>query len=133
MLRTSCNRVPEGASFFAEICAGRAGGEILLLKATGESWKKSHQSRPMVEACEHAKIEPAISFHGLRHTWASLAAMADVPLLVVARNLDHSDTRMVEEHYGHLAPNYVADAIRKGAPKFGFKPDPKLAVLSGRT
>jgi hypothetical protein len=48
---------------------------------------------------------------------------------VVAKNLGHSDTRMVEKHYGHLAPSYVVDAIRKGAPRFGFKPDSKIAAL----
>ena len=44
-----------------------------------------------------------------------------MPLMVVARNMGHTDTRMVEKHYGHLAPDYVADAIRAGAPKFGIK------------
>jgi hypothetical protein len=60
--------------------------------------------------------------------------MAGVPLMVVAKNLGHVDTKMVEKHYGHLAPSYVADAIRAGAPKFGFKPDRKIAtlVLKGR-
>ena len=43
--------------------------------------------------------------------------------MVVAKNLGHTDTRMVEKHYGHLAPGYVADAIRAGAPKFGIKPE----------
>ena len=33
-----------------------------------------------------------------------------VPLMVVAKNLGHTDARMVEKHYGHLAPRYVADA-----------------------
>jgi hypothetical protein len=28
---------------------------------------------------------------------------------VVAKNLGHADTRMVEKHYGHLAPSYIAD------------------------
>ena len=28
--------------------------------------------------------------------------------MVVARNLGHADTRMVEKHYGHLTPSYVA-------------------------
>ena len=45
--------------------------------------------------------------------------MNGVPLMIVARNLGHSDTRMVEKHYGHLAQSYVADAIRAGAPRFG--------------
>jgi integrase len=64
----------------------------------------------------------------LRHTWASLSVMSGVPLLVVAKNLGHADTRMVERHYGHLAPSYIADAIRAG--KFGFTPDPKIATLA---
>ena len=58
--------------------------------------------------------------------------MNGVPLLVVARNLGHTDTRMVEKHYGHLAPSYIADAIREGAPRFGFKPDRKVATLAAR-
>jgi hypothetical protein len=53
-----------------------------------------------------------------------------MPLMVVARNLGHVDTRMVEKHYGHLAPSYIADAVRAGAPKFGFKPDKKIVSLS---
>ena len=62
-----------------------------------------------------------MGFHGLRHSWASLAVMASMPLMVVARQLGHADTRMVEKHYGHLAPDFVNQAIRTGAPKFGFK------------
>jgi integrase len=45
--------------------------------------------------------------------------MNGAPLMVVAKNLGHSDTRIVETHYGHLAPSYVAEAIKKHAPKFG--------------
>ena len=74
----------------------------------------------MNEACRRAGITPPIDFHALRHTYASLSVMAGAPLHVVGRNLGHADTRMVERHYGHLAPSYVADAIRKAAPRFGF-------------
>jgi integrase len=119
----------EGQAFFKDVCKGRSGNEMIFKKENGEPWRKSHQKRPMDEAVDRAKIKPAISFHGLRHTWASLAVMAGVPLLVVAKNLGHSDTRMVEKHYGHLAPSYIADAIREGAPRFGFKADKKIAAL----
>ena len=51
---------------------------------------RSHQLRPMNEACRRGKIEPPINFHTLRHTWASLATMNGVPLLIVAKNLGHS-------------------------------------------
>jgi integrase len=108
----------EGASFFAQVCAGRAGSQLMFRHADGESWKESNQSRPMQDAIARARIAPPISFHCLRHTWASLAVMSGVPLMVVARNLGHADTRMVEKHYGHLAQSYVFDAIRAGAPRF---------------
>jgi integrase len=120
----------EGVLFFRELTAGRAGGEIMLRKASGEGWRTSHQLRPMAQACQDAKVNPRVSFHAFRHTWASHAVMNGVPLLVVAKNLGHADTRMVERHYGHLAPSYIADVIRAGAPKFGFNPDPKIATLA---
>ena len=94
----------------------------------GSAWGKGHQLRPMKLASERAKIKPAVNFHALRHTWASLSAMNGVPLLVVAKNLGHADTTMVEKHYGHLAPSYIADAIKAGAPKFGFKPSNVTAI-----
>jgi hypothetical protein len=48
--------------------------------------------------------------------------MNGTPLLLVAKKLGHVDIRMLEKPYGHLAPSYVAEAIRAGAPKFGFTP-----------
>lgn len=71
---------------------------------------------PRVRRSCGPKIYPAASFHTLRHTYASLMAMDSVPLMVVARNLGHADTRMVEKHYGHLATSYVREAIRAAKP-----------------
>jgi integrase len=105
----------EGREFFTLLGAGRAGTAPLL----GKEWKPSHQAPLIREACRRASIEPPLNFHALRHTWASLSVMSGMPLMVVARNLGHSDTRMVERHYGHLAPSYVADEVRKHAPRFG--------------
>ncbi len=120
---------PEGADFFRQHCTGRSGNEIMFRHDDGTRWNKSEQSRPMKEACERAKITPRVSFHILRHTWASLAVMAGVPLLVVAKNLGHADTRMVEKHYGHLAPSYIVDAIHAGAPRFGTVTPSKILPL----
>jgi hypothetical protein len=55
-----------------------------------------------------------------------LTVMAGAPLMVVAENLGHADTRMVQRHYGHMSKSYVADAIRAAAPRFGFEPNPKV-------
>ena len=55
---------------------------------------------------QSARIEPAIGFHILRHTWASLQVMAGCRWWWPPgpRALRH---RMVEKHYGHLAQSYV--------------------------
>jgi integrase len=122
----------EGVALFKSLVAGKPGDAVLLMKASGEAWGKSHQDEPIEKACEHANIQPKASFHILRHTWASHAVMNGVPLMVVAKNLGHSDTRMVEKHYGHLAPSYVVDAIKKGAPTFGIEPEPDVMSLDER-
>src|SRR5215471_8679798 len=111
----------EGAAFFRHQTAGRSGHGLMFRHGDGGAWQKSEQARPMAEACMNGKIKPAISFHILRHTWASHAVMNGTPLLVVAKNLGHADTRMVEKHYGHLAPSFIADAIRAGAPRYRVK------------
>lgn len=118
----------EGAAFFAELCAGHAADELMLRRRDGGPWKKSNQSEFTAAACARAKITP-IGFHQLRHTWASLAVMSGMPLMVVAKNLGHVDTRQVEHHYSHLAPSYIVDAVRAHAPKFGFKPAANVRVL----
>ena len=120
---------PEGADFFRQHCAGRARGALMFCRDNGAPWRTSEQSRPMAAACIRARITPAVSFHALRHTWASLATMAGVPLLVVARNLGHVDTRMVEKHYGHLTQSFITEAIHASAPRFGGNVNKRVVPL----
>jgi integrase len=121
----------EGVSFFGTLVAGRSARDRLLPKADGGKWLKSHQTRPMKDACKNAKIDPAASFHVLRHTYASLMIMNGAPLMVVARNLGHADTRMVERHYGHLAQSFISDAIRAAAPRFGIGAEGNVVSMVG--
>jgi integrase len=109
----------EAAAFLASIAAGRAQSEPLFTRADGGRWGKSHQRRPLLEACKAARIEPAIGFHILRHTWASLRIMRGLPLMVAAQVLGHADTRMVEKHYGHLAQSFIREAVRTTALHLG--------------
>jgi integrase len=90
----------EGRVFFASLCARRAGDELVLRRSDGSAWGSSNQTVPIALACARGNITPPANFHALRHTWASLAVMNGTPLHVVSKNLGHSDTRMVEKHYG---------------------------------
>lgn len=122
----------EGGRFFERITAGRRRTDPMFPHPSGGRWGKSQQLRPMEAAVAAARIDTPASFHTLRHTYASHAVMAGVPLLVVAQNLGHSDTRMVEKHYGHLAKSWVQEKIRAGMPSWGDPGDDgKVARLGG--
>jgi hypothetical protein len=59
--------------------------------------------------------------------------MKGVPLAVIAAQLGHSDTRMVEKHYGHLAPSYVAETVRAAFGSLGIvEPSNVLVPPSSR-
>jgi integrase len=107
----------EAPELFDRLVAGRARGDVVFTRADGKAWKRAEQLRPMRDACKRASIVPAVGFHVLRHTHASILAMRAVPMAVIARQLGHADTRMTERHYAHLAPNYVADTIRASFPR----------------
>ena len=119
----------DGQRYVEGVTAGRDPEDLMLKKANGKPWARSHQARPLREACKRAKIKPSANFHALRHTYASHALMGGVPLQVIAENLGHSDTRMVEKHYGHLAPSYRAERIRAGTPTLGVVEQTKVASL----
>ena len=46
--------------------------------------------------------------------------MKGVPLAVIAEQLGHSDTRMTEKHYAHLAPSYVGNTVRAAFVTLGL-------------
>jgi integrase len=110
----------EGQSLFADLTAGHTGREPIFIRDDGKAWGPSHQQRPLDAASARAKIEPAATFHILRHTYASALAMRGVPMGVIAAQLGHSDTRMTEKHYAHLSPNYVAETVRAALPALGI-------------
>ena len=127
----------EGQAFFQEMAAGRPAGDLLFLRdqverrnrqEVGFAWGHSDQARFMTKACEASGLDP-LGFHELRHSYASMLVNAGCPLVYVAAQLGHSDTRMVEKHYGHLAPNALAESVRALMPKLGFGTAPKVAPL----
>lgn len=116
----------DGATLFENLTAGKPENGTLFFRADGTAWYRMAFVRAMRDACTRAKITPPATFHTLRHTYASHLVQAGVPLLFVASALGHSDTRMVEKHYGHLAPSHIADTIRANLRSFGAVVTSKL-------
>jgi hypothetical protein len=69
------------------------------------------------EILKAAKVR-SIKFHGMRHTSATLALKAGVPIHVVQQRLGHSRVEMTLSIYPHVLPSMQADA----APKLGAAP-----------
>ena len=64
-----------------------------------------------------------------RPSWYT-AHLRGVPLAVIAAQLGHADTRMVEKHYGHLAPSYIADTVRQAFGSLGIVESTNVAPIA---
>ena len=89
------------------LIAGRSPGNVLLRRDDGRAWKRAEQLRPMREVCARAGIIPAVGFHVLRHTHASILGMQAVPMVAIARQYGHSDTRMTEIRTAGIAHRVI--------------------------
>ncbi len=67
-------------------------------------------SRAFEGACRRSGLED-VTFHTLRHTFASRLAQAGVPLNTVRELLGHGDMT-VTMRYAHLAPNNLREAVQ---------------------
>jgi integrase len=73
-----------------------------------------------------------ISFHTLRHTFASWAVMAGIPLYVVGKCLGHKTSAMTER-YSHLAPDSQRAAFETVAAFQTEKPAKPKTKLKGKS
>jgi integrase len=118
----------EGCAFFEQLVAGRPLTDRMFLHPNGSAWGKSHQIRPMKLASAAAEIDPPISFHILRHTYASLYLMSHGDLAGLSKQLGHADTRMTIRHYGHLADRWRREEAERHAPSLGIDPSAVISV-----
>lgn len=133
---------PGGKAFFTALTAGRPGDEPMFLREGFDGrkwkehrvlrpWKQSEQQRPMLAACKAAGL-PEMGFHQLRHSYASALVANGMHLLQVSKLTGHSDTRMLERHYAHLAPSDIAMALQEKAPPLKIEV-PSIAPLKIKT
>lgn len=123
----------EGQEIFAGLVAGKAGRDLIFIRDDGEPWGPSHQQRPLDAASKRAKIEPAASFHVLRHSYASALAQKGVPMSVIGAQLGHSPgSPITARHYAHLSPNYIADTVRAALSPLGIAGKSNVKVMKPR-
>jgi integrase len=119
-----------GAAFFKALTAGRAATDFIFLRADGKQWARYQQIRPMRAALKRAQItRKDVSFHTLRHTFASHLAMARVSMAVIAQALGHTNSQITEKHYAHLAPNHVTAEVCAHLPAFGVDANSNIVEL----
>lgn len=96
--------------------------DYLVLNADGEPWHPNALSMDLAHFVEQRQLPP-ITFHGLRHTFASMANSARVPMYQISRAMGHSSPNITQRIYTHLFDQThgevlaaVADTIsRQGA------------------
>jgi integrase len=76
-----------------------------------------------------ADARQLVTFHTLRHTYASWLVMNGTPLYTVQRLLGHQTLAMTER-YSHLAPDHMREAV-KGLEEAMASPPAKVVPFSG--
>ncbi|MCH7665851.1 MAG: site-specific integrase [Acidobacteria bacterium] len=122
----------EGDALFNRVTAGRKSAELIFRRSDGGPWLKNHQTRRIRAACDIAGIDPPVGFHQLRHTYSSLYLQSGGSLIGLSKQLGHTDTRMVDKHYGHLAENWRAAEAQRFAPSFGLSSSQKVSRLASK-
>lgn len=121
---------PEGLDFFRTLTTSKNGSNRIFVKQDSNPWGENHHTRLMKEACYHASITPAIGFHELRHTYASLLAQAGADLLTISKLLGHADTRITSRHYAHLCDKTLANTVNRLLPNFGHEKERKIQNIA---
>ena len=79
---------------------------------SGQPIHPQQVSRLFRQAIEPAAV-PKIRLHDLRHTAATLARQAGVPIEVISQWLGHSSTAMTFNIYSHVLPEMQDDALAR--------------------
>jgi integrase len=94
--------VPRGAVVFCTITAGNL----------GRPFGAAHWRETIKRLGVKAGIEKRVHSHGLRHTHAVELMREGVPLLVISRQLGHSNLAITQRYLDHLEPGEVVAAIQ---------------------
>jgi integrase len=106
---------------------GRAMTDLLLLKASGEPWKKSDHAEPFKRVAGIAGLDAAVSIYALRHSSIVRQLLAGVPARLVAAAHDTSIAMLEKTYSAHIDDH--GDAMLRAALLDVSKPAPALTVV----
>jgi hypothetical protein len=107
--------IPAGlAARLRAVAENRSDSASLLVKPSGQPWKKSDHSRLFARAAKKADLNPnEVTIYALRHSGIVRQLLAGVPVRVVAVNHDTS-IAMIERTYSRYIGDH-ADALARVA------------------
>lgn len=104
--------MPIGAELLAILLTYRqANGFVVRSVNSKGKWIYRFECDALFARVVKAAGVPKIRFHDMRHTYVSLALKSDISMFKVSQWLGHSDIRITQETYAHLAP-YDSDVDR---------------------
>ena len=75
--------------------------DYLVLDRAGKPWHPNTMTAALTGFVSERNLPP-ITFHGLRHTFASMANSARVPMYQISRAMGHSSPNITQRIYTHL-------------------------------
>jgi integrase len=118
----------DGISFFRELVVDKSPDALVLTRADGLPWRKNLHQRELARANAAARIAPPLTFHHLRHAYASHLLEAGARIEYVSELLGHASIAVTRKHYAHISRQSLKDAAAK-LPSFGYTPEVKIRVL----
>lgn len=91
---------------------GKATRDPLLIKPSGEPWRRSDHTRLFARAASRAGVDPAeVTIYALRHSSITRQLLAGVPVRVVAVQHD-SSVPMIERNYSKRISDHTDALVR---------------------
>jgi integrase len=91
---------------------------LVFADELGQPFNPSNVTRAFGRAVQEGGLPP-ITLHGLRHSFATIALGAHVPVKVVSEVIGHSSTAITQDLYMHVTPGMADDAMTEVANIIG--------------
>ncbi|WOD08094.1 tyrosine-type recombinase/integrase [Marinomonas sp. GJ51-6] len=105
------DRITNLMTQWREQCGNPASGLVFPSEKTGKRLDRQAHNTHWKKVLALGGIEADLDFYSLRHHFISRMVAGGFPLFTVARLSGHKSVKMIEQHYGHLAPHAAADAL----------------------